>query len=895
MRNRTLLLALMFVFSSLSAAYAPERGTVLDDTTSPQLTGNTVNCGTNASNVSFEVETHEEEYSHYDTVSPWLDLYCGVWNTTYMLYWGVLALDNYSEVDSGNHQFVTNTSSVSYHPNHTDHFNEFDVSLYYMEPGNYSVYGNFYESVNGSWSYLANESWDFTVNTTTSTTACGYNDTLVSMDVPVAGYHYYEGASVYPYADIECPVLGTSYVFEWELHEQNSSTVVQTGWNNFTATWQNVHLFNDGSGFFHDINLAFHNLTEGVYTWSTMLTLSNGSYLDSANLTFEVWSNATNSTGCGYDSAYTSIYAYSWYGIFSEGDTFDSTVNSYCNLLNSTTMIEWTVAYASNSTIVAQQNQSWYVSSTSIAWNITRNPFEIGNYTFTAKLSVWDNTTQGWNYIVDNSYNFAYVANTTTPGGFMDIDTNGYNFTYGDTVSATYESYNLTQGEMYNLAWAVVDANSNIVDQGNWTWMAYNHFSVEWKNYTVDGAPLQSGAYCFFGELYHVDANYSLASLDNDDTCIMILGGNNTGGNGTGGNNTGNNTGGNGTGGNNTGNNTGQLTYSAYLNQNCFNASDVIEAYITISGLNATEFVLEWEITEGHGIQTGSSIVASGAPTINVGSTGSVSYTWAFNASALSGQNFTVMLNPADASLSNLFPSSPFYYPIVIGCNTNGGNTTADTDGDGVPDVLDAFPSDPTEWDDFDHDGVGDNGDNCPTVANPNQADGDNDGIGTACDSNEGGNTGNNTGGNNTGNGTGGNGTGGNTTNPPMNSPPVISSVTIMPVLPTDADTLTCSYSAYDADGDNVSVTVQWEVNGNVILVGSMNLTSGFAVGDDVECTVTGYDGQMSGNSDSDMVTILPSTIDGAIDAGNGLPALSTVGTLVAIAFGVGLSRRKDE
>ncbi len=766
MRNRTLLLALMFVFSSLSAAYAPERGTILEDTTSPQLTGNTVNCGTNASNVSFEVETHEEEYSHYDTVSPWLDLYCGVWNTTYMLYWGVLALDNYSEVDSGAHQFVTNTSSVSYHPNHTDHFNEFDVSLYYMEPGNYSVYGNFYESVNGSWSYLANESWDFTVNTTTSTTACGYNETLVSMEVPVAGYHSYEGASVYPYADIECPVLGTSYVFEWELHEQNSSTVVQTGWNNFTATWQNVHLFNDGSGFFDDINLAFHNLTEGVYTWSTVLTLSNGSYVDSANVTFEVWSNATNSTGCGYDSAYTSIYAYSWYGIFSEGDTFDSTVNSYCNLLNSTTMIEWTVAYASNSTIVAQQNQSWYVTSTSIAWNITHNPFEIGNYTFTAKLSVWDNTTQGWNYIVDNSYNFAYVANTT-PGGFMDIDTNGYNFTYGDTVSATYESYNLTQGEMYSLVWAVVDANSNIVDQGNWTWMAYNHFSVEWKNYTVDGAPLQSGAYCFFGELYHVDANYSLTSLANDDTCIMILGGNNTGGNGTGGNNT---------GGNNTGNNT-------------------------------------------------------------------------------------------------------------------GGNNTTDTDSDGVPDVLDAFPYDPTEWEDTDGDGVGDNGDNCPTVANPNQADRDNDGIGTACDSNEGGNTGNGTG----GNGTGGNNTGGNTTNPPMNSPPVVSSVTIMPVLPTDADTLTCSYTTYDADGNSVSVTVQWEVNGNVILVGSMNLTSGFAVGDDVECTVTGYDGQMSGNSDSDMVTILPSTVDGAIDAGNGLPALSIVGTLVAIAFGVGLSRRKDE
>ncbi len=37
--------------------------------------------------------------------------------------------------------------------------------------------------------------------------------------------------------------------------------------------------------------------------------------------------------------------------------------------------------------------------------------------------------------------------------------------------------------------------------------------------------------------------------------------------------------------------------------------------------------------------------------------------------------------------------------------------TPVDTDGDGVPDDEDAFPEDPTEWDDFDGDGIGDNGD----------------------------------------------------------------------------------------------------------------------------------------------------------------------------------------
>jgi hypothetical protein len=43
-----------------------------------------------------------------------------------------------------------------------------------------------------------------------------------------------------------------------------------------------------------------------------------------------------------------------------------------------------------------------------------------------------------------------------------------------------------------------------------------------------------------------------------------------------------------------------------------------------------------------------------------------------------------------------------------------------DTDGDNIPDCVDT---------DDDNDGVADNHDNCPLVANANQADGDGDGI----------------------------------------------------------------------------------------------------------------------------------------------------------------------
>jgi hypothetical protein len=57
-----------------------------------------------------------------------------------------------------------------------------------------------------------------------------------------------------------------------------------------------------------------------------------------------------------------------------------------------------------------------------------------------------------------------------------------------------------------------------------------------------------------------------------------------------------------------------------------------------------------------------------------------------------------------------------------------------DRDGDGRANTNDAFPDDPNEWQDTDTDGIGDNGDNCPTVANPEQTDSNNDGIGDLCE-----------------------------------------------------------------------------------------------------------------------------------------------------------------
>ena len=61
---------------------------------------------------------------------------------------------------------------------------------------------------------------------------------------------------------------------------------------------------------------------------------------------------------------------------------------------------------------------------------------------------------------------------------------------------------------------------------------------------------------------------------------------------------------------------------------------------------------------------------------------------------------------------------------------------TADTDGDGIRDVLDNCPLTPNDQTDSDGDGVGDACDNCQNHFNPSQGDGDLDGVGDACDTN---------------------------------------------------------------------------------------------------------------------------------------------------------------
>lgn len=86
------------------------------------------------------------------------------------------------------------------------------------------------------------------------------------------------------------------------------------------------------------------------------------------------------------------------------------------------------------------------------------------------------------------------------------------------------------------------------------------------------------------------------------------------------------------------------------------------------------------------------------------------------------------------------------------------------------------------------------------------------------------------------------------------NSAPALSQVTITPSSATVDDTLTCSYSGFsDADGDTDQSTYSWTIGGTML--GTSSTLSGvFSSGDTVVCTVTPFDGDLSGNPLTDSI-----------------------------------------
>jgi hypothetical protein len=133
---------------------------------------------------------------------------------------------------------------------------------------------------------------------------------------------------------------------------------------------------------------------------------------------------------------------------------------------------------------------------------------------------------------------------------------------------------------------------------------------------------------------------------------------------------------------------------------------------------------------------------------------------------------------------------------------------------------------------------------------------------------------------------------------PTTNTAPQISSVVITPSSPLESDVLTCTYTYSDVDNDPDASSVTWMINGVTATTTGSTLSSGYAAGDSVICSVFAYDGVDYGNVETTTVLIdTNSTGSGGSSSGGGfLPAIGAVGTLVAIGAGFfAILRREDD
>ncbi len=87
------------------------------------------------------------------------------------------------------------------------------------------------------------------------------------------------------------------------------------------------------------------------------------------------------------------------------------------------------------------------------------------------------------------------------------------------------------------------------------------------------------------------------------------------------------------------------------------------------------------------------------------------------------------------------------------------------------------------------------------------------------------------------------------------NTAPVISVVAISPITAQTGDTLTCTPTAADIDGDSISYTYSWTNDGSTIGSGS-TVSTGFVGGDTVTCTATPSDGTDTGSAVAGSITI---------------------------------------
>ena len=489
-----------------------------------------------------------------------------------------------------------------------------------------------------------------------------------------------------------------SYSIEWNLWNDSMSHLVEYGYINWTA---NMSSFYD--------SLEFMSLDVGEYDLEVILhkvdAQGNQTWLDTEWVWFDV-EEAPGDCGNQDDMVYLEVESYEfWMDI----ETPSVYLDTYCPLWGSTYKIEWVLEDSAGLT-VEDGSKTWIVEAVNVTY-FPGNPHQFseydvhfenlvhGSYYIEGILSTYNELNNTWAYVDSDSWEFMVEP-------FVDFSIMGADGIYyeGETANIYTDFWpNFSPNNTsFEFIWELEFYDENdqwmplLSMNGTHAWIM-NTWGSEHHSFTVANLPV--GEHCLSYSL-RVDAieeytgEHCMTVISMPDTNSSIMFWHNGG----------------------------------FILNDMHHYNSTADVDIVIEFIQASENT------------TGEIYIDSYNPYNNTWHTIFVDQHQGTFTHYLNGSMFAEGCWNIDAYISD--ESSTQTIASHLGETFTIGDSQScvpiDSDGDGTPDGLDAFPTNPTQWSDTDGDGYGDNasgvnGDAFPD--DPNEwMDSDGDGIGDNAD-----------------------------------------------------------------------------------------------------------------------------------------------------------------
>ena len=527
------------------------------------------------------------------------------------------------------------------------------------------------------------------------TAASGASEEITIM---IAYDTYEEGDTVTAYLSAYNLSSNMSYSIEWNLWNDGVSNLVESGYINWTA---NMSSFYDSLEFMslvvegYDLEVILHKVdAQGNQTW-----------LDTEWVWFDV-EEAPGDCGNQDDMVYLEVESYEfWMDI----ETPSVYLDTYCPLWGSTYKIEWVLEDSAGLT-VEDGSKTWIVEAVNVTY-FPGNPHQFseydvhfenlvhGSYYIEGILSTYNELNNTWAYVDSDSWEFMVEP-------FVDFSIMGADGIYyeGETANIYTDFWpNFSPNNTsFEFIWELEFYDENdqwmplLSMNGTHAWIM-NTWGSEHHSFTVANLPV--GEHCLSYSL-RVDAieeytgEHCMTVISMPDTNSSIMFWHNGG----------------------------------FILNDMHHYNSTADVDIVIEFIHASENT------------TGEIYIDSYNPYNNTWHTIFVdqhqgTFTHYINASMFAEGCWNIDAYISDDSSTQTI-ASHLGETFTIGDSQSC--VPIDSDGDGTPDGLDAFPTNPTQWSDTDGDGYGDNasgvnGDAFPD--DPNEwMDADGDGIGDNAD-----------------------------------------------------------------------------------------------------------------------------------------------------------------